>query len=117
VKMARVVNRLSALAVSRARKPGRYPDGGGLYLQVTPQGVRSWTFRFERGGKERQMGLGPLHTITLAEARIKAADCRKQLLDGVDPIEVRKTALGRAALAAAHSVTFRQCAEAYIKSH
>jgi integrase len=108
---------MTALAVTRAKEPGRYPDGGGLYLQVTPQGARSWTFRFERGGRERQMGLGPLHTITLADARTRAAACRKLLLDGLDPIEARKAQQTEAALEAARSVTFAACVEQYIEAH
>jgi integrase len=95
-----------------------HPDGAGLYLQVTQAGVPSWIFRYSVGGKrERAMGLGPLHTITLKRAREKAAQCREQRLDGIDPLEARKTARIEAAVASARTMTFRQCAEAYIAAH
>src|SRR4051812_15432980 len=58
-------------SVTRAgeHRPGVYGDGGGLYLNVGPTGAASWLFRFMLNGKAREMGLGPLHTIGLAEAR------------------------------------------------
>src|SRR5712692_6295184 len=105
--MRRTMNRLSAVTVRRAEDPGMYADGGGLYLQVTRAGVKSWTFRFMQGGRERYMGLGPLHTITLAEARQRAQDCRKARLDGRDPIEARRAERMVMKLDAAKVVTFR----------
>ncbi len=83
-------NRLTAVAVARKKKPGRYGDGRGLWLQVSPSGTKSWLFRYMRNGKARQMGLGAVHTVTLAEARETAGDCRKLLLAGLDPIEARR---------------------------
>jgi hypothetical protein len=67
--------------------PGYHGDGGGLYLQVGAAGTKSWMFRFTLNGRSREMGLGPLHTISLEKAREKAQACRELLLDGVDPIE------------------------------
>ena len=60
-----------------------YPDGGGLYLQVTGKGVRSWTFRYMWNGKERYMGLGPLHAVSLADARVKLARAQKLKAEGI----------------------------------
>jgi hypothetical protein len=63
-------------------------DGGGLWLQVRNNGnAKSWIFRWtERGtGRERNLGLGPLHTINLEEAREMARRYRKLLLQGEDP--------------------------------
>ena len=51
--MPRQIRRLSALDVSRARKRGMYPDGGGLYLQVTASGAKSWVYRFMLNGTPR----------------------------------------------------------------
>ncbi|MBE7201086.1 MAG: DUF4102 domain-containing protein, partial [Parafilimonas terrae] len=85
----RAPGQLSALKVSRTREPGLYADGGGLYLQVTNAEARSWIFRFMLNGRARSMGLGSLHTLTLAEARSKATECRKLCLDGIDPIATR----------------------------
>jgi len=94
-----------------------HPDGGNLWLQVSPAGTRSWSFRFTLHGKSREMGLGPLHTVTLAEARTRAAAARLQLLDGIDPVKARETKRAAEALAAASAKTFKQCAEAYIAAH
>ena len=67
-----------------------YADGGGLYLQISRSGTKSWIFRFAMGGREREMGLGPLHTIGLSDARLLATEARKLKLKGEDPIEARK---------------------------
>jgi hypothetical protein len=77
--MARAVGRLSSLAFGRLKDPGMYPDGGGLYLQISRLGGRSWLFRFKAGGRERWMGLGPASLIGLAEARRAGRD--KERLD------------------------------------
>jgi integrase len=114
--MVRKTRRLSAVAVRNA-KPGLHPDGGNLYLQVADSGAKSWLFRFGRGGRERWMGLGPLITVSLAEAREKALECRKVLLAGDDPIEARKAARGQQMLDAAKTVTFRKCAEGFQSAH
>ena len=63
------------------------------------------------------MGLGPVHTISLAEAREKARECRKARLDGKDPIEGRRGERMQERLAAAKAMTFTNCAEAYIAAH
>ena len=76
-----------------------YPDGAGLYLQVTGAAAKSWVLRYSLRGKAREMGLGSLRKVGLAEARRKASEYHK-LLDGhVDPIEHRKTTRAAAALA------------------
>jgi hypothetical protein len=66
VKTPRSMFRLSASRVAKLIKRGG--DGGGLTLQVSESGNKAWLFHFERDGRERQMGLGSLHTLTLAEA-------------------------------------------------
>jgi hypothetical protein len=115
--MARKINKLTALTVSRAKKRGYLSDGGGLYLQVTASGSRSWVFRFRDAGRLREMGLGPTDTITLAEARELATECRKLRLRDIDPIQARREGRTEAKLAAAKALSFRQCAEAYIEDH
>jgi integrase len=110
-------NKLSAIAVARLKEPGRYADGGGLYLQVAVGGTKAWLFRFMRDGQARQMGLGPIRDVSLADARCKASETRKQLLAGVDPIEARRAHRMQGRLKAAHTVTFRECAEKYIAAH
>src|SRR5438477_13014306 len=115
--MARTMGKLTALAVERAKRRGYHGDGGGLYLQVSSSGSKSWVFRFKETGKLREMGLGPLHTIGLSEARQRAQECRKARLDGRDPIAERTAARVAAKLDAAKVVTFTVCAERYIVSH
>ena len=115
--MARTIQKLKPLTVSRAIKPGVYGDGAGLYLQVGPTGGKSWLFRYMLKGKAREMGLGAVHTITLTEARARATACRKLLMDGHDPIDVRNSATAAKHLQEATVLTFKQCAEEYIKTH
>jgi integrase len=84
---------------------------------VSPAGTKSWIFRYTLDGKSREMGLGALHTVSLAEARGKAADCRKQLDADIDPLEARDAKKVAIALEAAKSITFAKCAESYIRTH
>src|SRR4026207_1809444 len=76
--------RLTALKVKSLEKPGRYADGHNLWLQISENGGKSWVLRYMLDGKARHMGLGPLHTVSLAEARERAREARKLLLDGRD---------------------------------
>ena len=107
--------------VARLTERGRHGDGRGLYLQITRAGVKSWLLRYQRDGQERWMGLGPTHTFTLEEARERARRARQLLRDGVDPLDARREERSRqaseAALAAARTVTFRECAEQYFNRH
>ena len=104
---------LTTKRVAQLNKAGRYGDGHGLCLQVTPAGVKSWLLRFERNGRERWMGLGPLHTIDLKQARERARKAREQLLDGIDPLEAREAERARQALEAARTITFEQAAQLF----
>ena len=111
------------LAATGLRKlpPGMHGDGGGLWLQVTANG-RSWIFRYTFKSRPREMGLGSLDVIGLAEAREQAKECRR-LLNGtatappVDPIENRRALRAAAKVGAAKMKTFKDCAEEYIASH
>lgn len=116
--MARQIGRLKSLTVSRTREKGLYADGGGLYLQVSSAGTKSWIFRYRMNGRKtpRDMGLGSLDTVTLAEARVRATEARKSTLDGIDPIEARKAGKRSEALAAASALTFKDSAEKYISA-
>ncbi|MCH7831909.1 MAG: DUF4102 domain-containing protein, partial [Proteobacteria bacterium] len=115
--MVRGINRLTALAATRAKKPGMHPDGGGLYLQVTGTGAKSWIYRYMLGGKARHMGLGPLNAVSLAEARVKATEARRLRVAGVDPISARKAEITQANLESAKAVAFKIAAEKYIEAH
>ena len=115
--MAHVIGKLTALKVDKASRPGMYGDGGGLYLRVTDDGAKNWVFRFMLNGRARWMGMGPLHTINLAEARKRAGEHRLRRHDGIDPIDARRAERLKARLEAAKAVTFTECAESYIKAH
>ena len=124
--MARDVEKLSPAAVNKARV-GMHGDGAGLWLHVGPNAFdetgkpkkvgRSWIFRFMLDGKAREMGLGPLHTIGLSEARDLARVCRKKVLEGVDPLEVKHAAKKARKLEAAKAITFKACAAKYIAAN
>jgi integrase len=96
---------------------GMYHDGGGLYLQVSAAGTKSWIYRFTMDGRAREMGLGPLNAISLAEARKRAAECRRMRLDRIDPIEARSEHRSWKKLEAAKGMTFDACAAAYLDAH
>jgi Arm DNA-binding domain len=108
--MGQEIQRLTALAVTRASKPGLYADGAGLYLRVSRNGSKSWALRFTLRGKPREMGLGGLTKVTLADARKKAADARLLLSDGRDPLNLRREEDAKRVreekLAAARGMTF-----------
>lgn len=82
------MGKLSALGVKNA-KPGRHGDGEGLYLLVSTTGAKSWMIRVQRDGVRRDIGLGSLASLSLADARVKATALRKYALNGGDPIEER----------------------------
>jgi len=111
------LHQLVPLNLSRDLKPGRYPDGGGLFLQVFRNGSKSWCFRYMLNGKAREMGLGAFNAVSLAEARKRASECRRLKSEGTDPIDARRQKRQDAELEAARALTFRQCAETYVAAH
>jgi integrase len=115
--MPRTLNRLSPLKVQKLKRKGLHADGGGLYLRISDSGTKAWMFRFGDGGKLRDMGLGPLHTINLPRARELARECRELRLQGIDPIAHRRAALAARRASDAKAMTFKQCADAFIASH
>jgi integrase len=112
------MNRLTMKKVAALRRrPGRYGDGQNLVLQVISATNASWLFAYERNGRARMMGLGPLHTISLKEARERARAARQLLLDGIDPLEHKRAERDRRALEAAKNVSFETCAQQYVTAH
>ena len=83
------MGRLTAKKVATATK-GKYSDGGGLYLLVADTGSRKWVLRFMKHGRAREMGLGVPATVSLSDAREKAAHARRMIAQGLDPIAERK---------------------------
>jgi integrase len=124
--MSHRLGRLTALEMTKTRTPGRYADGGGLYLQVTSAGAddrgrervtKSWLYRYMLRGKANWMGLGSVDDVSLAQARERAEACRRQRNAGIDPIEARETEKRSALLEAAKAMTFDQCRDAFIEAH
>ena len=79
-------------SIAKAATPGKTNDGDGLYFQVSKSGGTSWIFRYKLDGRSREMGLGPFPTVTLSQARQLAADQRKLLASGSDPLATRDAA-------------------------
>lgn len=116
-------DKISPLKLRTLKAPGRYGDGAGLWLQVRagtpgagqakPPPNRSWLFRFTApDGKGHWMGLGSADDVTLSEARDKARECRRIVLDGRNPIAERRTERQ-----AAVTRPFREVAAQYIAAH
>jgi len=112
--MAKQIEKLTPEFVATIDKPGMYPDGLGLYLQVSQWKTKSWLFRYSRNYKLRSLGLGACHTITLLEARNRAQKARQLLLDGIDPIDTKQEKRQKERANEARRMTFDQCATAYI---
>ncbi|MEG3081769.1 integrase arm-type DNA-binding domain-containing protein [Halomonas sp. 5021] len=100
--------------LAKERKKGSTGDGQGLYLQITAGGSVSWIYRFKLQGKQRYMGLGSHPGVSLSEARELAADNRKMVKQGIDPLEAR---LKEEKEAQKEAVTFTSCAARFIKAH
>src|SRR5262245_62154663 len=109
---------LTAKKIAAARRrPGRYHDGHGLYLQIVGPTNASWVLRYQRAGREHMLGLGPLHAVGLAAARTRARAARLSLLDGIDPVGARRTQRNEVALAAARAMTFATAMRGYFAAH
>jgi integrase len=108
---------LSVKRIAKLTAPGRYADGGNLYLRVKPSGSRQWLFRYVTHGQERYMGLGGLKTNTLDEARALAKVARQQLRDGIDPVAARDAKRAVVAAERAKNKTFEDCAVEYYNDH
>ena len=104
------MQKLTSRKVAALRKPGFYGDGNGLWLNVRREGSKSWSYRFMLNGRARYLGLGPIHAVSLAEARQRAREARQVILDGRDPIEEKRRAEAAAAVERLHTITFRQAA-------
>ena len=122
---------LSARKVETLKKPGRYCDGGGLWLQISQWNTKSWIFQYtsptapkrKKHGREvgriRHFGLGAYgkHDVTLEKARELAGKAREQVRNGIDPVDARRSDREAKRLADAKRLTFKQCAEKYITTH
>jgi integrase len=104
---SRVYNRLTATKVAALRQPGKYADGGGLYLLID-ETRRRWLFRYSWRGRRCELGLGSARALSLAKAREQAAECRELILEGRNPKTVRARS--------DRAVTFGEFADEYIET-
>lgn len=109
-------NRLAALQIAKlVKRPGLHNDGHGLYLE-TRDGRCCWRFRYKFNGVPKWLGLGPVHSVSLAEARARAHDARQLILDGKDPLSVKAAAKAAAQIEAARTLTFEQALRQFIET-
>ena len=117
-----MAEKLSASFVRTSKRPGKYPDGGNLYLQVS-ESIRkdgnnvitkSWLFRYSRFGKDTWLGLGPYPDVSLSEARDLATAERKKKRQGIDPLTDKQARHRAARLQHDNMMTFAECAERYV---
>lgn len=106
---------LTVRQVQSEKRLGMFADGGGLYLHVGPGG-KSWVYRYQLDGRRRDMGLGPLDLVSLAQARDVVLDLRREVRNGVDPIEQKRQAKATR-IASRQEVTFAQATIQYIDAH
>lgn len=84
------MGKLTALRIKSLTEPGKYSDGDGLMLFVRGSGVKTWVLRTQVQGRRRDIGLGSLKSVSLADAREAASGMRRQIAQGLDPIAERK---------------------------
>lgn len=84
------MGKLTVTRLKSLTQPGRYSDGDGLFLEVKPAGGRNWILRVKCGGRRRDIGLGPLKSVDLGDAREAAHQIRRQIAQGLDPVTERK---------------------------
>lgn len=106
--LARSIHKLTDTGIRTAKAKGRYSDGGGLYLNVTATGTKSWLFMWAHGGNRREMGLGPYPAVSLAKARSRSVELREAVEAGRDPIAEKRQA---------PEPTFAKCAADYISAN
>lgn len=116
-----MAHKLTDMKIRAITKPGLYGDGDNLYLQVTewkPGRIsKAWIFRYMLNGRSRDMGLGPLKTFSLAEARLRARKQRQQKADGLDPIDSRMATADAARAEAANRISFKDATEEFLAVH
>lgn len=119
-----MTGKLKPLDVERETRPGKYPDGDGLYLVVASATSKNWNYRYWKDGKQRWLGLGSLKNVSLKDARLARDAARLRVkgdrgLAGVDIVQEKRTARDEAKAVAVKIAlpTFEECAETYIREH
>jgi integrase len=116
--------KLKPLEVGRETRPGKYPDGDGLYLVVASATSKNWTYRYWKDGKQRWLGLGSARDVSLKDARLARDAARLRIkgdrgVPGVDIVQAKRTARDEAKAVAVKVAlpSFEECAETYIREH
>jgi integrase len=115
--MVRQLNRLTPAKLRTLKEPGYYNDGLGLYLQISKWRTRAWVYRYTIDRTTRYLGLGPEHTVSLAMAREKAHEARLLVLEGKDPIEVKRAARDMRRAQANERMLFKDALERFLELH
>jgi len=117
-----MAGKLKPLDVERETRPGKYPDGDGLYLVVGSATSKNWNYRYWKEGKQRWLGLGSVKDVSLKDARLARDAARLQVKGdrakpGVDIVQERRAARQEAKAVEAKLIlpTFEQCAEMFIR--
>ncbi len=103
------MGKLNPIQVKTFKTPGRYVDGDGLMLEIKPSGSKSWVVRLQSNGKRRDFGLGSFKDVGLSEARELAAEFRKKVRQGIDPVAARRKGQS--------TPTFEEAAKAVYEEH
>ena len=119
-----MAGKLKPLDVERETRPGKYPDGDGLYLVVASATSKNWNYRYWKEGKQRWLGLGSVKDVSLKDARLARDAARLQVKGdrakpGVDIVQERRAARQEAKAVETKLIlpTFEQCAETFIRDH
>ena len=94
-------------------KPFNLADSQGLFLTVRPNGSKLWRLSYRYLGRQKTLHLGPWPDVSLADARVRRDEARKQIAAGLDPVQERKRARVSAKIAAAN--TFKDVAEEWVQ--
>jgi len=84
------MGKLTKAIIEALKEPGRYADGDGLYLKISPSGGKSWVLRIQIKGTRRDIGLGDARYVPAPTARLEAAAAKKLAAAGIDPLEERR---------------------------
>jgi integrase len=119
-----MAGKLKPLDVARKTRPGKYPDGDGLYLIVASATSKNWSYRYWKDGKQRWLGLGSFKDVSLKDARLARDAARLRVkgdrsTPGVDIVQERREAREEQKAVEIKAVlpTFEECAEAFIRQH
>lgn len=115
-KRAQGVNLLKDKQV-KTLPPGKHCDGGGLYLIVDQTGARRWQAHFTAGGRRREMGLGGVQGLSLADAREKMREIKSQIASGIDPIADKEAKKAAATQAKIEGQTFGSFADHWLETY